>query len=119
MKLSCILFVFLTNVTAFFAQESLEAIGWQARKSKSKTPILKAVGTIDSTFVYRLDTLQLPLFDDFSKSINRASKSAKRLSKLFCKFIKRKKPRLPRKKKKCIKKNIIKQSHFNVKKNNF
>ena len=68
MKFSCILFVVFTNFLYSFSQESIVAIGQQPRSNQLKPQVLKATGTIDSTFVYRLDTLQLPLFDDFSKS---------------------------------------------------
>lgn len=48
-----------------WSQESLEAIRYQKRATK-KTVLKSTTNTIDSIFIYTYDTLDLPLFDDFS-----------------------------------------------------
>jgi Secretion system C-terminal sorting domain len=52
--------------TSSWSQETLEAIRFQKRADTKK--ILKTTATIDSSFVYLYDTLNLPLFDEFSHS---------------------------------------------------
>lgn len=58
------LIVCLLSSGLLFAQESLEPIGYEKR-GRVLNP-LKSSGTFDSTFVYTFDTLQLPIFDEFS-----------------------------------------------------
>jgi hypothetical protein len=60
------LFVLLIS-TLSFGQESLEAIQFQPR-GKRKMVLKSAANTLDSSFIYTYDTIQLPIFDDFSKS---------------------------------------------------
>lgn len=56
----------LISASVSFAQESLEPIGFQKRGHLAVK--LKSTATFDSTFVYTFDTLQLPIFDEFSSS---------------------------------------------------
>ena len=66
------LLFFIYTVVAFSAVSQYESVGPLTVNSdllsRAQINHHKALNTFDSSFIYRLDTLSFPFFDDFSKN---------------------------------------------------